>query len=133
MYEDFQEFFINRLIKLRTKKDVSARAMSLDIGQSENYIADIENKRYFPSMTVFTYICEYLNITPKDFFDDEIEFPAIYNELFNNLKELNEEQIININNIVKSILRKWYKHILNKKSRNAPTKSNWNIPGLLFI
>ena len=106
MYEDFQEFFINRLIKLRTKKDVSARAMSLDIGQSENYIADIENKRYFPSMTVFTYICEYLNITPKDFFDDEIEFPAIYNELFNNLKELNEEQIININNIVKSILRK---------------------------
>jgi len=106
MYEDFQEFFINRLIKLRTKKDVSARAMSLDIGQSENYIADIENKRYFPSMTVFTYICEYLNITPKEFFDDEIEFPAIYNELFNNLKELNEEQIANVNNIVKSILRK---------------------------
>ena len=87
-------------------KGVSARSMSLDMGLSKNYIAQVENKRNLPSMLIFSYICEYFKITPKDFFDDGIEFPAIYNELLNNLKGLNEEQIININNIVKNILRK---------------------------
>ena len=55
--------------------------MSLAIGHSAGYINGIENGRSFPSMEVFFYICEYLEITPKDFFDIETKnYIARYNE-----------------------------------------------------
>ena len=44
MYEDFVP---ERLAKLRTQKGVSARDMSLSLGQANNYINNIENKNRF--------------------------------------------------------------------------------------
>ena len=52
----FEELFYDRLIKLRTEKKVSAREMSLDIGQSPVYINGLENRNGFPSMQLFFYI-----------------------------------------------------------------------------
>ena len=60
----FEDLFYQRLIKLRTEKGVSARDMSLSIGQSPGYINSLENRNGFPSMQVFFYICEYLGVTP---------------------------------------------------------------------
>ena len=57
--------FSLRLAKLRTQKGVSARDMSLSLGQSPNYINGIENGGSYPSMTMFFYICDYLNITAR--------------------------------------------------------------------
>lgn len=45
--------FINRLVELRMSKGVSARDMSLSIGQSAGYINNIENGVNYPSMSVF--------------------------------------------------------------------------------
>ena len=59
MYEDFVP---ERLAKLRTQKGVSARDMSLSLGQANNYINNIENKNHFLH-AVFFYICEYLGVT----------------------------------------------------------------------
>ena len=44
--------------------------MSLSIGQSAGYINALENRNGFPSMQVFFYICEYLGVTPAEFFED---------------------------------------------------------------
>ena len=66
-----EEQFCERLTQLRLKKGVSARDMSLSLGQSESYINRIESKKMLPSMSVFFYICDYLGITPKEFFDIE--------------------------------------------------------------
>lgn len=41
----FEEQFCERLAQLRLKKGVSARDMSLSLGQSESYINRIENKK----------------------------------------------------------------------------------------
>lgn len=57
-----------RLARLRENKGISARQMSLDIGQNKNYINAIETGNNFPNMRNFFYICEYLNITPQSFF-----------------------------------------------------------------
>ena len=46
-----QSDFIRRLVELRMSKGVSARDMSLSIGQSSSYINNIENGVSFPSMT----------------------------------------------------------------------------------
>ena len=51
------EEFITRLTELRIKHGVSARDMSLSIGQNSSYINNIENGKALPSMTVFFYIC----------------------------------------------------------------------------
>lgn len=48
--------FCRRLAELRIKKGVSARDMSLSIGQSAGYINNIENGKNFPSMMGFFYI-----------------------------------------------------------------------------
>lgn len=64
---DYLEWFPKRLAQLRTQKGVSARDMSLSLGQSESYINKIENHRTLPSMTGFFYICDYLEIEPQAF------------------------------------------------------------------
>lgn len=73
--------FVKRLIDLRYQKGVSARDMSLSLGQSESYINKIENHKSLPSLTGFFYICEYFGITPKEFFDYDVENPKASNEL----------------------------------------------------
>ena len=50
MYEDFVP---ERLAKLRLQKGVSARDMSLSLGQANNYINNIENKKSLPAMQSF--------------------------------------------------------------------------------
>lgn len=75
-YMDYTEMFRVRLTQLRLEKGVSARDMSLSLGQSESYINKIENSRAMPSMSGFFYICEYLGITPRDFFNTEVQSPT---------------------------------------------------------
>ena len=77
MYEDFVP---ERLAKLRTQKGVSARDMSLSLGQANNYINNIENKKSLPAMQSFFYICEYLGVTPQEFFDEGNTYPETLKE-----------------------------------------------------
>ena len=65
---DYLEWFPKRITELRMQKGVSARDMSLSLGQSESYINKIENRRTLPSMAGFLYICEYFGLTPEEFF-----------------------------------------------------------------
>ena len=50
----YSEDFSNRLIKLRNQKGVSARDMSLSIGQNPGYINNIETGKALPSMANFS-------------------------------------------------------------------------------
>ena len=97
----FEDLFYDRLIKLRERKGVSAREMSLAIGQSPGYINGLENRNGFPSMQVFFYICEYFGISPKDFFDSENRSPAAVEALTDDLKTLTDSQIASIADIVR--------------------------------
>lgn len=100
----FEEEFAIRLAKLRTKKGVSAREMSLSIGQNAGYINNIETGKALPSMSGFFFICEYLNITPQEFFDTESQQPEKLSKLIEDLKKLNDRQLTNISEIVESIV-----------------------------
>lgn len=82
---------------------MSARDMSLTIGQSSGYINGLENRNGFPSMQVFFYICEYLGVTPSEFFDDNIHRPADYKEIIEDLNALDSEQLQNIKAIIKGL------------------------------
>ena len=73
--------FSLRLAKLREEKGVSARDMSLSMGQNPGYINNIESGKSMPSLSGIFYICEYLGISPKDFFDIDAASPSKANEL----------------------------------------------------
>ena len=101
----YENLFYERLVKLRGAKGVSAREMSLAIGQSTGYINGLENKNGFPSMQVFFYICEYLGVTPAEFFDSSNGHPAQYHELISDIDALSEKSRQNILAIIKELKR----------------------------
>lgn len=92
-----------RLAKLRLEMGVSARDMSLSIGQSPGYISSIKNGKALPSMSVFLCICEYLNITPYDFFDMENINPIKSSKLYNTAKSLSDNQLDNLIALAKDL------------------------------
>lgn len=102
MHEDN---FSVRLAQLRTKKGVSAREMSLSIGQNSGYISNIESGKALPSMAAFFFICEYLDISPSDFFDTEARNPEKLNDLIDMLKKLTDSQLNSITSIVKDMIK----------------------------
>lgn len=98
--------FALRLAKLRTKKNVSARDMSLSMGQNPGYINNIESGRTTPSLTGFFYICDYLRIEPHEFFEIESEDPERLKDLIKDMKKLNSKQLENLSALVKDLIKK---------------------------
>ena len=88
-----REDFSRRLTELRQAKGVSARDMSLSLGQSPGYINNIENGVRLPSMSTFFYICEYLDVSPAEFFSVELSDPVRLRALMHELRRLNSSQL----------------------------------------
>ena len=100
-----QEDFIARLTQLRLKHGVSARDMSLSLGQNSSYINNIENGKALPSMNVFFYICDYFHITPQEFFTFENPNPKKINTLKNELNLLTDEQLDALSVLIKGLIQ----------------------------
>ncbi|MBO4872399.1 MAG: helix-turn-helix transcriptional regulator [Lachnospiraceae bacterium] len=98
--------FGDRLASLRTQRNVSAREMSLAMGLNESYISRIENHRSLPSMENFYEICDYLEISPSVFFDEENRMPVRLSELNSSLQCLNDKQLDAVGSIVRDLARK---------------------------
>lgn len=101
----YEEEFSKRLCQLRMQREVSARDMSLSIGQNPGYINNIESGKNLPSMSSFFFICEYLNITPQEFFDIKSTNPEKLNHLVQELKGLDSDMLSHITAIVKGLRR----------------------------
>ncbi|MBQ2828637.1 MAG: helix-turn-helix transcriptional regulator [Clostridia bacterium] len=95
--------FALRLAQLREKKGVSARDMSLSMGQNPGYINNIESGKSLPSLPGIFYICDYLSVTPSEFFDLESKNPTKANELLDAAKNLSDDQLDHLIAIVKGL------------------------------
>ena len=102
---DEKDFSI-RLAMLRTQKGVSARDMSLSMGQNAGYINNIESGKSMPSLTGIFYICEYLGITPSEFFDLDSSNPEKIDSIVHDLKHLNNSQLDMISALIKDLIKK---------------------------
>ena len=102
---DYSAFFPDRLNGLRQQKKISARKMSQQIGQNKNYINEIENKRALPSMSTFFYMCEFLGVTPAEFFDEGNADPSRLRDLIADLKTLDPEALASVAALVKQLKR----------------------------
>ena len=77
--------------------------MSLDLGQSSEYINQIENGRSMPSIEGLINICDYFDITMSEFFDESIVYPIQYKELLQELNKLDSIELEKVIDIVKLI------------------------------
>lgn len=99
----YEEDFPRRLAQLRAQKGVSARDMSLSIGQNPGYINTIENGKAFPTMQSFFYICEFLDVTPQEFFETEVAVPTDLRRLCELAGRLSQEEMSALLTIAKGL------------------------------
>ena len=94
------------LARLREKKGVSARDMSLSIGQNPGYINNIETGKSKPSLEGIFLICEYLGVTPYEFFDVESSNPSRLDSIINDMKKLTDQQLETIAMLVRDLIKR---------------------------
>jgi len=86
-------FIRERISELRIRKNISEYKMSLDLGHSKSYIQSISSGKALPSMSEFLYICDYLEVTPKDFFDVNNKDTLKLHQLYATAKNLSTEDL----------------------------------------
>ncbi len=96
-------FIRERISALRTQKGISEYKMSMDLGHSKSYVQSISSGRALPSMGEFLYICEYLGVTPKEFFDDTMQEPVLVNELCGLAKGMSGEDVAVLISVAKRL------------------------------
>ena len=99
-------FVRNRISELRTKKGVSEYKMSLDLGHSKSYIQSISSGKALPSFSEFLYICEYLGVTPKEFFDADLTEPQLVSKLTMLARNLTPEDLAVLINMAERLAEK---------------------------
>lgn len=99
-------FVRHRISELRTKKGVSEYKMSLDLGHSKSYIQSISSGKALPSFSEFLYICEYLGVTPKEFFDTNSNEPQMVCKLMNLTKHLSADDLSVLISMAERLLHK---------------------------
>ena len=82
------EFVRDRITQLRIQKGVSEYKMSYDLGHSRGYINNISSGKALPSLAEFFAICEYFDITPIEFFDNDTLNPKMVKEMLVDLNAL---------------------------------------------
>ena len=96
-------FVGKRVTELRLKKGVSEYKISVDMGHSSSYINTIVSGKALPSMGEFFYLCDYLGVTPRDFFDSDLKDPQPLRELYEESKKLSPEDLKMITGFVKRL------------------------------
>ena len=65
-----KNFIKERYAKIRLAHNISARKLSLELGQSTEYINQIENGKNMPSVEGLMNFCNYFNISMGEFFEE---------------------------------------------------------------
>lgn len=66
--DEYAKEFALRLSTLRDSNGSSAREMSLALDYNHSYINSVENLKFYPTTDAVFRICEYLGVTPAEFF-----------------------------------------------------------------
>lgn len=88
-----ENFVRERITQLRLQQDLSEYQLSYDLGHSKGYINNISSGKAMPSMSELLNICDYFHITPKEFFDTELEMPVLAGEIISKLPHLSDADL----------------------------------------
>lgn len=88
------QYVRNRITELRMLKGVSEYRMSYDLGHSRSYINNITSGKALPSIPEFFAICDYFEITPVAFFDEENKNPELLQKVIEAVKRLDNPDLL---------------------------------------
>ena len=94
-----------RITRLRLKKGVSEYQMSYDLGHSRGYVYNISSGKALPPLREFFAICEYLGVTPQQFFDEGTENPELIQKAISGMKQLSEGDLLMLLGIINRMLQ----------------------------
>ena len=92
-----------RIAFFRNKKHYTVNKLATLAGISQSYLRDVELGKKNPTIEVLSYICEALNISLRDFFDDETNSLLLNDPLLEKIYELNPEQRLLLLNFLNSL------------------------------
>ena len=69
--DDGLKFIRERLTELRMQKGISEAEMSRSLGHAKGYIQEVSSGRRTLPMKEFFNVCDYLDVTPEEFFVTE--------------------------------------------------------------
>lgn len=98
-----KNFIKLRYARIRLAHDISARKLSLELGQSSEYINQIENGKSMPSVEGLLNFCEYFNITLGEFFEENFEYPTEYKKIIDELNKMDSLAVNQIYELLKLI------------------------------
>jgi transcriptional regulator with XRE-family HTH domain len=94
------DYIVKRITQLRLQKGVAEHRMSLELGHSRSYMQGISSGRALPSMSEFLAICDYLEVTPQEFFEEDNTYPKLLQSTISKLKKLSESDLQMISDLV---------------------------------
>lgn len=100
-----KSFIKERYAKIRLAHNISARKLSLELGQSTEYINQIENGKNMPSVEGLMNFCNYFNISMGEFFEEQFNFPVEYAAIIEELNKMDAITIKQIYELLKTINR----------------------------
>lgn len=99
------KYIRDRITQLRLQKGVSEYKMSYDLGHSRSYIYNISSGKSLPPMAEFLEICAYFQISPSQFFDDTAENPALLQSAIEELKKLDDDDLVLVLSNIRRLTR----------------------------
>lgn len=100
-----REFIKDRYAKIRLAHNISARKLSLELGQSTEYINQIESGKNMPSVEGLLNFCNYFNISVGEFFEDKFNYPVEYSAIIEELNKMDTLSLKQILELLKLINR----------------------------
>ncbi len=101
-----ERFVRDRITQLRLRKGVSEYKMSYDLGHSRGYVHNISSGKATPPMKEFFSICEYFDITPQQFFDENTHTPELIQKAVEGMKQLDEKDMLMLLGLINRMLEK---------------------------
>lgn len=89
-----EEFVRDRITQLRLRKGVSEYQMSYDLGHSRGYVYNISSGKALPPMKEFFAICDYFEITPQNFFNENLKSPELLQRAIDGMEKLEEQDLL---------------------------------------
>lgn len=89
-----KKYIGERISELRIQKNISEYQMSLDLGKNKSYIQSLSSGRSLPTMQNFLDICDYLDVSPQQFFDTDLHNLPLFEKAVELIKQLDDDDML---------------------------------------
>lgn len=98
-----KSFIKDRYAAIRLAHNISGRRLSLELGQSTEYINQIENGKTLPSLEGLLNFCDYFHMPLSEFFADGFRYPVEYEKIIKELNKMDRFAIEQVYGLLKLI------------------------------